>query len=112
MEMGVDGKDTKTCLGILDSPGNKSNIGHHILKVMNDKIVTIIQDIRHKEINQNKEDEVLLMLNHGVCLCKKSKGDKRRQLKYTLKEYIMFMNTSYHKAKELKYGLHLQILLE
>ena len=36
--MGVGGKDMITYLGILNIPGGKSNIGHNVPKVMDNKI--------------------------------------------------------------------------
>ena len=42
MAMGVGRKDMITFLGILDLTGGKSNIGHHVLKVVDDKIGPII----------------------------------------------------------------------
>ena len=71
MVMGVGREETTTCLGILDFPGSNSNIGHHVLKFLDNNIGPIIQDMAYKEINQNSADEVLLTLEHGVDLLKK-----------------------------------------
>ena len=40
--VGVGRKYIITFLGILDITGGKSKIGHHVLKVVDDKIGTII----------------------------------------------------------------------
>ena len=61
-----------TCLRILDRNGFRSNIMHHILKVMVNMIGKIVQEGAYKKINQNTEDEVLLMLEHRVDLWDKS----------------------------------------
>ena len=70
MEIDVGGKDMKICLEILDHTGSKSKIGQHVLKVVHDNIRTILQDVSHKEINQNTEDGLLLKLGHDVDLRK------------------------------------------
>ena len=43
MVISVDRKDTTTCLGTLDFPGGRSNIEHHVLKVVDNKIGPMIQ---------------------------------------------------------------------
>ena len=42
MEMGVVGKDMTTYLGILDTTRGKSYIGHHVIRVVDDKTEPII----------------------------------------------------------------------
>ena len=64
--MGVEDKDMKTCLGVLNLTVSKSNIGHHDIKVVYDKIGPIIQDTYHKSTKIFLEDEVLLMLEKNV----------------------------------------------
>ena len=49
-------------LGILDLHGGMSNIGHHVLKLVDDKIEPIIRYMDHKTINQKVEAEVILVL--------------------------------------------------
>ena len=48
MLMGICGKYMTTCIGILDIHGLKSKFGHHGLKVMDNKIVTITQELDYK----------------------------------------------------------------
>ena len=76
--MGVERKYIKTCLGILDHPGGRSNIRNHALKAVDNNIGPIIQDMTYKVINKTVEDEVILTLHHdfwyGISL-KKTKGD-------------------------------------
>ena len=45
MEMGVGGKYMTTCLGMFNLLVGKSNIVNYVLKVVNDKILTIIQEM-------------------------------------------------------------------
>ena len=66
--MGDGGKYMTKFLGILGLPGGKSNIGHYVLKVLGDKIVTITREISHESINQNAEYGVLLELQNNIDL--------------------------------------------
>ena len=45
MEIGVDRKDVTTRVAIFDLNGDSSNIGHYVLKVTDNKIGPIIQDM-------------------------------------------------------------------
>ena len=47
-------------------PVGKSNIVHHVLKVVDDKTFTRIQQVYFESINLNIEDEVLLELENRV----------------------------------------------
>ena len=49
--MGVGGKYIIVLLGILDIPGFKYNIVQNVIKVMDNKIVPIIQEMDYKAIN-------------------------------------------------------------
>ena len=64
--MVVDGKDMKNSLAYLDLPGGKYKIGHNVIKVVDNKIGPIIRDVDYKEINQNSEDGLLLMLEKYI----------------------------------------------
>ena len=68
MVMVICGKYITTCLRILYFTGVKSNIGHHAFKVVYNHIGPIILYVAYKEINQNLEGGVLLMLDHYVDL--------------------------------------------
>ena len=58
--MGSGCKYIIACLGILDITGVNSNIGHHVIKVADNKIGKITLDISYKAINQNANDDILL----------------------------------------------------
>ena len=64
MEMGVVGKDMTTYLDILDTTRGKSDIGHHVIKVVDDKTGRIIWQMDNEEINQHTENKALLKLEH------------------------------------------------
>ena len=66
MAMGVGGKYTTKLLGIFYLLGDKYNIEHHVLKVVDYKMIPIIQDLAHKPMYQNSEDELLLTLEHRI----------------------------------------------
>ena len=53
MEMCLGGKDMTTYLGNLDLPVGKSNSLHNVLKIVDDKIRPIIQQVAQKSINLN-----------------------------------------------------------
>ena len=48
MEIGGGSKYTITCLGLLDITGIKFNIGHHVLRVVDKKILPIIQEMYYR----------------------------------------------------------------
>ena len=48
MEMVVGGKYMTTCLGKLDLLGGNSNIGHHVLKKLDNKTGKIMLDMDYK----------------------------------------------------------------
>ena len=77
MEMGVVGKDMSTYLGILDTTRGKSNIGHHVIKVVDDKTGPIIWQMNNEEINQHTEDKAILKLEHGIDPWEKLIEDER-----------------------------------
>ena len=55
-----------TFLGILGITGGKSKIGHHVLKVVDDKIGPIIWQMYYKSINKNTDYELPLKFEHNV----------------------------------------------
>ena len=50
--MGVGMKDIITCLEILDLDVGESNIGRHVIKVVDTKIGPIIRDMEYKAIKK------------------------------------------------------------
>ena len=84
MEMGVGVEYVTTCLRILDIPGGRSSIVQHVLKVMDNKIGPIIQDMSYKPNNQNSEGGVLLKLEHNFDLWYKLTEYERIKRKRTI----------------------------
>ena len=72
MAMDVGRKYITTYLGILDLPGVDSNIGHHVLKMAYNKIVSVMRYMAYKAINQNAEYLVLLGLDKKKITCGRS----------------------------------------
>ena len=66
--MGVGMKYIKTCLVILYLTVGKGKIGHHVLTVVDNKVVPIIKEMSYKATYQNLEGEVLLILENDIDL--------------------------------------------
>ena len=81
-------KYIKTCLGVLNIPGYKSNTVHQIIKLSDDKRLPIIWQMYHETINQNAEDEVLFTLEYYVVLWYKLERYEMGQRKFKIKDVI------------------------